>query len=562
MHARPHVAADTGCTAAAGVADDVAGGARIEANLAAFEQVVSHARAHLDAGRGEHAAVHAQIAGFLAWLNHTGRFASAEMEDLVRRLAERIPAAPSTGAGDRTLRDGAPREVVHIATQLYATGGHTQMIARWLDQDTGPRHRVVVTHQGSAPLPDKILGRIAGPGDLLLLDRRRGGLMRRAGALREAVRGADVVVLHTHPHDVVPSIALAGQGHRVVMVNHADHVFWIGAGVTTVLLNLRESGRALAIDRRGIDPARCVVAARPLDAVPRTLTREEAKQQLGVDPDQVLVVTAADGSKYESCAGPSLLDLVVPVLRDRERAVLLAAGPRPEGQWLVAGELTGGRIQALGQLPDVSLLHQAADVYLDSYPFSSLTSLLESGSCGNALLTYRGHPAECLVLGADTPGLEGILRHPRDPQSFREELVRLLDDVDYRRRLGEASRDAIAATHQGEGWRESVRAVYREAATRDTAAVTLGPAPWAAGLLDRLVERVQAQTPFAQGLPYAIRMNLALLPTAPRLAIWLREAVRREPPAVRLLLPEWLSQRLASLVRTWRGKGAIGSGQT
>ena len=66
----------------------------------------------------------------------------------------------------------------------------------------------------------------------------------------------------------------------------------------------------------------------------------------------------------------------------RTDALLLAAGPSPDADWMPAGERTGGRIRALGRLPEVTLLHEAADVYVDSFPFSSLTSLLKQAATG------------------------------------------------------------------------------------------------------------------------------------------------------------------------------------
>jgi glycosyltransferase involved in cell wall biosynthesis len=527
---------------------EVDGAPRLDAHLAEFRGLVETAQNHLARGRPESAAVYAQVAGTYAWLNPVGLFASPELESILGQLAGQL--APVRNPRPRT---SSPREVLHIATTVYQTGGSTQAIACWIEQDQGRHHRVCVTRQGSATVPDKILTRLAARGDLRRLDTERGGLLQRAAALRAAATEADVVLLHSHPNDVVPVIAFAGVSGLppVVYVNHADHVFWLGTSVTSALLNMRDSGRLLAAARRGIDPARSAVMARPLRPIRRTLPRDEAKRRLGVRPDQVLVVTAADAPKYRPVGSPSLLDLVVPVFERHADALLLAAGPAPEGPWAAAAQRTDRRVQALGRLPDVAPLHQAADVYLDSFPFASLTSLLEAGSFGTPVMTYRGHPEECLVLGADTRGLDEHLLCPSDPDEFRRELSRLITDAEWRRDLGERTQRAIVDTHTGEGWQASVARLYDFAARLDLPP-SVGTAGRGAGQLDVLVDLVMAQTGYSQGVSGAIRDNLGLLRMGDRILTWRRLAAPGETPSLRLLLPEWVVVRAARWKRLLR----------
>jgi glycosyltransferase involved in cell wall biosynthesis len=521
------------------------GASRLDGHDAQFRALVATATRHHARGRLDAAAAYAQMAGQFAWMNHTGRFASAELEDLLARIAERLPPLPHAVAATSD-----PRDVLHVITQTYQTGGPTQVLSCWLEQDAGRRHRVCITRQGSTPPPEKLLSQLDGPAGLVRLDLKRGGLVARARELRALAAQADVVLLHTHPYDVVPVIAFAGvQGlPPVIVVNHSDHVFWLGTGITGVLANMRDSGRRLAAARRGLDDARSTIHVRPLRSRERELSREEAKRRLGIRPDQVLLVTAADAPKYRAVSAPSFLDLMIPVLERHADAVFLAAGPAPDGEWAAAGERSGGRIRALGRLPDVTPLHEAADVYVDSFPFSSLTSLLEAGSYGTPAVTYRGHPEDCGVLGADTPGIDPHLLRPTDAAGFAAALDRAIGDEPWRRELGERTRRAIRDTHTGAGWQESVAALYAFAAqTRPSPAP--GSAARGTGTLDVLVDQVMTRTGFAQGPAGAVRDHLGLLPLPQRVPASVRVLRAGHVATIRHVAPEWMLPRLGD---AWR----------
>jgi hypothetical protein len=534
---------------------------RLDRHEQELRELIGTARRHLAATRWDVAATYAQIAAQHAWLNHAGVFASPELEDVLARLGARCAPAPRPAA-----RRAEPRAVLHVLTQAYGTGGSTREVECWLEQDTaaGRRHRVCITRQGPTPPPQSLASRVRAPTDLIRLDTLRGGLMKRAAALRALAAEADVVVLHVHPHDVLPAIAFArgAQTPPVILVNHADHVFWLGTGVTDVLLNMRESGRALAGSRRGVDPARSVVMARPLMPQPRSRRRDAAKRALGLDPGRVLLVTAAAGTKYRAVGPTGFLDLVVPVLQRHDGAELLAAGPSPEGPWAEAERLTGGRVRALGRLPDVTLLMEAADVYLDSFPFSSLTSLLEAGSFGTPAITYRGHPEDCGVLGADTPGVDDHMPCPSDPEAFQREVSRAITDAGWRHDVGTRMERAIRETHTGDGWRAAIAGVYAYAASFESPP-TAGPAARATGTLDVLVDRVMRETGFSQGPAGAVRDNLGLLPILDRAracALLTRTGAR---PPLRHVLPEWVLPPLADGRRRtralWAGIAARGA---
>jgi hypothetical protein len=512
-------------------------------HLHGFRTLTERARQREARGRWDAAAAWAQIAAHHAWMNHTGLFASPELEETLARLGSRLPDDSRS-----RRRPADPHEVLHVVTQCYGTGGSTQAIASWIQQDRGRHHRVCITRQRGKPPPEKISGTLTAPSDLIRLDTGTGGLMSRAARLRALARESDLVVLHLHPYDVVPQIALsAGSGlPPVVYVDHCDHVFWVGVGISSLVMHMRDSGRVHAAARRGLDPARSAVVARPLRPLGRQLTRAEAKRRLGIAPDTVVLATAADPTKYRPVGDTGFLDVVLPALDEHPDAILLAAGPSiQEPMWQAAARRTDGRVRPLGMLPDARLLQEAADVYLDSFPFSSLTSLLEAGSLGVPAITYRGHPPDCAVLGADTRGVDDHMIAASDPAEYRSALRDLILDSAGREELGRCTARAILDTHSGPGWLKAAHELYARAAEAGAPSRPVA-VDAKTDRVDVLVDLVMNQTGFADGVPGAIREHLSFLPPRERAAawIWLTRAGTRPPHGN--LMPEW------ALARLWR----------
>src|SRR6476660_7431585 len=71
------------------------------------------------------AAALVQAAAEFAWFNHTGWYASLQLEATVRRLAQDLPVVARR-------RPGRPA-TLHVLTQAYQTGGSTQAVACWTE---------------------------------------------------------------------------------------------------------------------------------------------------------------------------------------------------------------------------------------------------------------------------------------------------------------------------------------------------------------------------------------------------------------------------------------------
>lgn len=533
---------------------------RIANNRARFDELVGRAEGQLARNRLEAAAVYAQVAAALAWHSPTGLFASPRLESCLTGIARdsMSPVRPTT-------RGTEIRSILHVLTTAYRLGGHTRLAWRWIERDEGRVHSVVVTRQGYEPMPARMSEAVkARGGRIHRVDRSAPGVIGRAAALQVIAAQADLVVLHVHPFDVVPSIALAGlewSGARppTILLNHADHLFWIGLSISDLVLHLRASGARLSSARRGLSSDRSGILPVPLSRAPQVVRREDARRALGYSGTQVLAVSVASGYKFGSSNGMGLLPLLERAIEQSPDLRVLAVGPGDRAEWQAAAEQTAGRISSVGNLDDLAPIYGAADIYLDSYPFSSLTSMLEAGQRRIPLLAYGGDDQDAEVLSFDDPATEGLGVRAHSQADYVSVLQRLVDDPVTRLERGRQIEGAIATAHEGRGWRDHLERAYVQAGAVHASPrnrpglVSVDPPPGGSTDLDRrLLILLDAQQADA---PAGVRGHLRLAPFGVRLEEWRRSFGTARPLSVFVLLPEraiMLARRAGMLARSLR----------
>jgi hypothetical protein len=343
-------------------------------------------------------------------------------------------------------------------------GGPPNLIRRWMQEDQEHIHSLVVWDQSLDEVSQTIREIVANQnGKIYGLN---GSYTVRAQQLREYAANFNLVVLHSPLFDVISTIAFANKEQLppVIFVNHGDHLFWLGISISDVLVNLRQSGMKLSQERRGIEPNRNMLLPTILELPRRELSRTEAKRQLGIAENSVVILSIARAGKYRTVDGTNFAEAHVRLLEQHDRAVLIVIGPGGAEDWSAAIQKTQGRIRVLGQTEETAVFRQAADIYVDSFPIPSLTSVLESGSYGVPLVTRFPFTNHCDVLGSDAPGLEGNLIRVQNLEEYTIVLSRLINDEPFRVSLGEATQKKIIETHQGCNWQDTLNHIYIHAA--------------------------------------------------------------------------------------------------
>lgn len=143
---------------------------------------------------------------------------------------------------------------------------------------------------------------------------------------------------------MIPAIAFSGGHDRppIMFINHNDHKFWIGTHIADLLVNLRESGRRLAHDRRDISPERNALLPTVIEPPRRTLLPHEAKAQLGLPGDSVVILSMARKIKYRSEKAFNFAECHVPLLLKYRNIYLIAVGAGLQDDWTEAIGRTDG----------------------------------------------------------------------------------------------------------------------------------------------------------------------------------------------------------------------------
>jgi len=375
-----------------------------------------------------------------------GRLMSAELEGLLVKLATRI-ALPKRGTSS------AQRRWLHVFSEVFSIGGHSALAARWIALDSGKdRHSLVTTFQEATDVPRAMYEAIMSKGGTIHTLGGVKSLNERARRLREiAWQEADVVVLHIHMWDVVPVIAFGVPGGPpVLLLNHADHTFWVGSTVADSIINLRRSGQDVAEKWRGVDRHAYLPIPLPVPSDHDPHLGRSIRIELGIPEQAPVFLTVGSYFKYLAIGEINFVDTACRLLKKVPDAYLIAVGPTADHpDWQAARDVTGGRLMAVGPKHDLAGYFAAADVYIEGFPFGSLTALLEAGLAG---LSCVRAPIPCPPpFTSDGEALDH-LPQPANLDDYIDQAAALATSPISRRSQSKALKEAIERVHLGAGW--------------------------------------------------------------------------------------------------------------
>ncbi len=524
--------------------------ATAQTRFAEFNAAVAKAEAFHERGKLEQASVHAAISAMIAVSPHAGFYVSPRLERMLVDIGRRT-AKPTT----YRRQQGRPiRHVLHVVTEVLPVGGLTNMITRWIGEDSTRTHSIAaIHHRGDLPPATREAVAKAG-GKTHRINRTRGFQLAWAEELRQLARQHDAIILHIYGQDPVAIMAFAEPDKLppIIYLNHGDHLFWLGASIADVVINLRDEAQVLSIARRTIEPRRNVMVPTLVSPAVRTRSREDAKQELGMTADTILMISAARAMKYRTVNGVTFAAPHVCLLKKYPKAQLLVVGAGERPDWQTDCAAVEGRIKPLPETSETRTYFEAADIYVDSFPFVSSTSMMEAAGLGVPLVSrFYGEP-EARIFAINHPGIDKPTLHGASEQEYVAHLDRLISDPVLREAKGKEARDAVLYYHTPPSWLNFIERAYSLAEQLPPTDPVAHFAPgevevFSHGEPDRSMYEVFG---FNRESPVRmLRWYLGLMPLEQRLSAWLKiqHAGAFDSPreALRLLAPNWLVRRLS-----------------
>lgn len=314
----------------------------------------------------------AKAYGEFAMQNYTGHFREPEIETFLSNYHKNHYT--------NTIDPASFNEniLIHIVTQTYSIGGHSRFLENLIQLDDKHQHHLIITDQGDIPHRESIYQ---------LIEKQNGTLTELSGD--ENAKGQEMIdsltklggkiMLHHHPSDVLPSIALPviNELYPIYYFNHADHCYAYGFELDPIVINIRDEAARITYHWRNCK--KNTVLPLPILKPDIKESREEVFKKYNLDPDLKLGLCVGGMHKLKPKGEFNFFRTMYQALTENETLQVAVVGVREEKiDELELSHFKHKRFHFLGPIPDPSEIQAHTDIAIDPIPLGSYTADLET----------------------------------------------------------------------------------------------------------------------------------------------------------------------------------------
>ncbi|SJN57301.1 hypothetical protein VR7878_02231 [Vibrio ruber DSM 16370] len=323
----------------------------------------------------------------LAVWSSTGQYCSPVIENVYLEIAKKIRSP----IGDKFEKNST----LHIMTECYGVGGHSKVVERWISLcENTEKHSIIFTNQKVKSIPRVFLELVKQKkdGEVISLSNYN-FILSKAKILRKLASGYERIVLHTHMYDVVPLVAFGTEDFTrpIILYNHADHLFWLGATIADTVAETREWGKLFSQSYRNIEYSS--VLSIPPENLQLVGVNNISVPIDGIRSDYFTILSVGSGHKFIELNNDNYTNYMKWVLKKYSNVIFILVGPIKGlfSEWDKLSELYPNRIHIIGPKPNDELhrLIRSSHLVVDSFPMSGGTVLGDAVSLGVPVLALR-----------------------------------------------------------------------------------------------------------------------------------------------------------------------------
>jgi hypothetical protein len=401
----------------------------------------------------------AKYCGTLASKNYCGTFRDRNIDAFFKSYARKNNKEfPSLKALDTN-------QIVHVFTTTYITGGHTRFLENLVQLDDCYVHHLLITDQGGIPARQSLFDIIQSKGgEVHLLPKNT--LNEQISAFQAFIsEKASKIMLHIHPHDILPSIALHNKPDEieVLFFNHADHLFSYGCDVSTAIINIREEAQRISVHERYMQHS-CILPLPIIKKEASTFNLSNIREKYGVKENDIIGLSIGNTAKFYKNKQHHFFKTIYTALEQNPRLKIFVVGVSQADFCPELDVREHQRLEFLGAQKDPSELQRIADIAIDPMPFGSYTALLETCYYGAyPLVCYNTIPLFNLYTDE---AFNGKISLDLTEESYLQHLHQFCEGKLEFSKIDIA--DAVKETHAGSMWVKQLHHILKEKATGTT----------------------------------------------------------------------------------------------
>lgn len=387
------------------------------------------------------------IASYFATYNYIGAIYSNEIEDNLIFISNNM-----IGNSLKTEKINK-NSCLHVVTEFYLNGGHSRVVERWMDFDNNLENSVVILKPEYSQISNKLQKH-----NIYKINEKN--YIDKAKALLKISKNYEYIILHTHMYDIIPLLAYGNKNlkSKIFYYNQADHIFWIGRNIADKILDISKEGQEVTkLYRNIIEDDKSMVLPIPLDiktGIKKNYKKiNNIKNELNIDLDTKVIVTAGTTTRFIT-DDYSIIDVFNSIESRLSNFIFIIIGSNEKDSFW-KNIKNDNRVKIVDKIPkDIFDKYVSmADIYIESFPFSSSTSSLEM--IMNDVIS--------ILVEDDFPQFDSYVNFTQKREDIAKNVIKILTDIQYRESYSKQQdivKDKIVKEHFKEAWTSKKNNVF------------------------------------------------------------------------------------------------------